>query len=151
MKHWPIFVLCVVALLVTYISHAPVVVTADGVGYLSTAENLAAGKGYVNYAGLHPYTFMPGYSYALATATTMMHGSSRDQVIRAVNLLALLAVGIFSWLILIRYTSRLWGLLGAIAAMASPLMASSAHSALSECLFMGLTMAWMYAVVRMEE
>jgi hypothetical protein len=144
------FVLTTLAFLLMHMVKSNVVVTPDGVRYISTAENLVAGKGYVDFAGKAPTSFTPGYSVALAAAMSILHGTSRDNVVKAVNFMALVCIGMFSWLILARYVNRWWSLFGAIATMLSPLIVSSAHAALSECLFTALALAWAYFVVRGE-
>jgi MFS family permease len=65
--------------------------------------------------------------------------------------LALVCIGIFSWLILTRFAGRWWSLLGAVTVMVSPLVMGAAHVALSEAMFLAIALAWGYALLQRDK
>lgn len=149
MPKFPIIIFSILAASLLIIpTNSGVIVTADSVRYISAAENLAHGKGYVDYGGKKMAAFTPGYALALAVPLAM--GISREQSVVSVNWLALVLIGIFSWLILQRMGAGKWSWLGAAVIMALPHNIQASQSALSEGLFLALVLAWGYAVMRVK-
>lgn len=141
--------LAVVALIWGFTDGQPTV-SSDSIKYISTAENLLKGKGYVDYGGNVVSAAPP--LYPLALAAVLSGGVSRDQAVMIVNSLALLAIGLFSWLILTRLgVVGVWRVVGMVTTMLSPLLVPVTQSALSETLFLALALAWGWTVMRVTE
>jgi 4-amino-4-deoxy-L-arabinose transferase-like glycosyltransferase len=106
----------------------------DSTNYISGARNLAAGRGYVNYA-LRPITvFPPGFSMTLALGQKL--GIDALDGARWLNALAAGALVILTFLLALRHVRRRWLALSAAAAVGcAPAIFDVFSSAWSEPVF----------------
>ena len=125
-------------------------VTPDGVYYAAIAQNLLAGNGYATGLDQPAVTWMPGYPLVLTVATALFHNVADSA--NAVNFLAVAAIFVLSWLLLVEWRgSKDWlTWLGAAITAASPVMLSCTGSALSEPLFAAFAMLLLYAATKAE-
>lgn len=141
-------VACFAALAATVLSHASpgLSLSPDSAFYISAAENLMAGRGLVDYTLVKMTVFPPGTSLGLA-ALLPITGNANSAFI-LLNLLAagVLAVSLTGVLAEMR-SSRLTATASTALVAFAPCMHSMFLAALSEPLFIGLTVAFVWAAL----
>lgn len=144
MKFWHILLFALLATAVMYPSWQRMTLTTDGVNYLSTAENIARGRGPVNYTGQMELEHPPGYSYALAPFVRV--GMNVQEAAYTVNWLSLVVVGLMAFLLLGDLTgARDWRVTaGAALVMVNPPLAIFANQILSEALCAALVLTFLW-------
>ena len=120
------------------------VATTDSVNYLSITDNLAHGRGPVNFIGkvelVHPF------GYSLAMLPFCLAGMSSQRAAFMVNLFSLVAVGLVAFALLRDISgSGGWPVtVGALCVMANPALVTFSGAILSEtlCAALALTFCW---------
>ncbi len=145
-----VFVAFAVALVACIASMTRMVVTPDGVEYFATASSLVHGKGFTTGLDKPATTWMPLYPILLAGAMALVHGMTAAAV--AVNLLAIAAIFVVTWLLVRKWRGRVdwftWFVAGATAL--SPAVLIQAMFALSEVAFAALVLLLIYAATKAE-
>lgn len=123
------------------------VMTSDGVNYVSTAENIARHCSLRNFSGyierIHPH----GYSAAMAPFVLM--GVDGQWAARAVNWLALCVIGLVVFAFIRELGGTAAATAGALLTMGGESFAAAANFALSETLFSALVVMFVYLCLRM--
>lgn len=144
----PVVLFAALAAVILYPSWGKMTLTTDGVNYISTAENLARGRGPVNYTGqmelVHPF----GYSAALVPFIWL--GLTSQQAAFAVNWFSLVLVGLMALLLLRDLTGlRDWRTVaGASLVMFNPPLANFANQILSETMCAALVLLFLWLCVK---
>ncbi len=145
-----VFVAFAVAFVACVPSMTRLVVTPDGAEYLATASNLVHGRGFTTGLDKPATTWMPLYPMLLAGSMALVRSMTAAAV--AVNLLAIAAIFVMTWLLVRQWRDRVdwftWFVAGATAL--SPALLARAMFALSEVAFAALVLLLIYAATRAE-
>jgi 4-amino-4-deoxy-L-arabinose transferase-like glycosyltransferase len=116
---------------------------ADGLDYLSTAENLSQGRGFVDFAG-QPYQLWPPLYPLILAASARLSGSSVFEAARWFNALSFgLAVALAGALLRRALPERpLWAALAALVVLCMPSFASLGTIVSSDIAFIALCWAF---------
>jgi len=145
-----VFVAFAVAFVACIPSMTRLVVSPDSVEYLATASNLAHGRGFITGLDKPATTWMPLYSILLAGSMALVRSMTAAAVL--VNLLAVAAIFVLTWLLVRQWRGRVdwftWFAAGATAL--SPAVLSRAMFALSEVAFAALVLLLIYVATKAE-
>jgi hypothetical protein len=138
------------AFVACFASMKRLVVTPDGVEYLATASSLVRGQGFTTGMDKPATTWMPLYPILLAGSMAVVRSMTAAAVV--VNLLAIAAIFVLTWLLVRQWRGRVdwftWFAAGATAL--SPAVLMQAMFALSEVAFAALVLLLVYAATKAE-
>jgi hypothetical protein len=145
-----VFLAFAIAFVACFASMKRLVVTPDGVEYLATASSLVRGQGFTTGMDKPATTWMPLYPILLAGSMAVVRSMTAAAVV--VNLLAIAAIFVLTWLLVRQWRGRVdwftWFAAGATAL--SPAVLMQAMFALSEVAFAALVLLLVYAATKAE-
>jgi hypothetical protein len=140
---WVLVVAALVAVVsIVAATHRAVEIDEDSISYISGAQGIAAGHGYINFDGRALTTWPPGTSALLAAGDKL--GLAETSTALAINILGAVATVLLTYLLVRRHTRPGWlPLIAALVVATSPALLRLEDVVASEPLFIPLVLAFL--------